>query len=67
MAAARNDAHVLPLDMNCKAVAVPFYLEQPVRACRRLRLQKSEAGFDPLRHRVERQVGLPRIALAQAW
>lgn len=60
--AASDDPDTFRLDMDCQAIAVPLHLEHPIRAFRRDRLQERQARLDALGHRVERKIGLCRIA-----
>jgi hypothetical protein len=46
-AAAGEDANASLVTMYGKTIAIPFYLEKPIRACWRFGLQQSQARLDP--------------------
>lgn len=64
MAATREDPDPLRLDVNGKAIAIPFQLPAPLASLWGTGLQLRQRGLDALGHGIEQQLWLGWIALA---
>lgn len=64
MATSGDDPDAGRFDMNREPISVPFNLVGPVVALGWSGFRESQAGLDPLGHRVEEKLWLIRVALA---